>query len=176
MNKRITAILGVATVSVSIAMIAGRAVSAQAGGQQGPDTHGVVAPAKVVGDGKTVPLKVTVRPYDMKTLTSTPAVAEDVRVGRALWLQKCAYCHDGVGQPTYKTMGPWLGAEVMEAQGEPTSRAFIANGTPRMPGFSYALDADQTNDVIAYIKTIGPDQKPTAAQLAGRVAALGKED
>lgn len=176
MLKRISVILGVAATSIVIAMVAGGAVAAQGGGQQAPDTHGIPTPEKIVGDGKTVPLKVTVRVYDKKALMSAPVLPEEAQIGRALWLQKCAYCHDGVGQPTYKTMGPWLGAETVQLRGEPVMKAFINGGTVRMPGFRYTLDATQMDDLLAYIKTIGPDQKPTAAQLAGRNAGPGKDD
>jgi mono/diheme cytochrome c family protein len=40
-----------------------------------------------------------------------------------------------------------------------------------MPAFRYQLDAQQLNDLIAFIKTVPSSEKPTAAQLAGRVAA-----
>jgi len=174
MLKRIPVILGVAATSIAIAMVAGGAVSAQGRGQQGPNGPG--APAPISPDAKTVPLKVTVRVYDKKALLSAPVLPEEAQIGRAIWLQKCAYCHDGVGQPTYKTMGPWLGAETVQMRGEPAFKAFINGGTMRMPGFSYALDAKQMDDLLAYIKTITADQKPTAAQLAGRNAGPSKED
>jgi cytochrome c len=176
MIKRIPAILGVAAASIVVTMVVGGVVSAQGGGQQVPDTHGVVTPEKVVEVGKTVPLKVTPRVYDKKVLMSAPVLSEEAQIGRALWLQKCAYCHDGVGQPTYKTMGPWLGAETVQTRGEAAIKAFINSGTMRMPGFKYALDGTQMDDLLAYIKTITADQKPTAAQLAGRNAAPGRED
>ena len=171
MIKRIPVIFGIAATSIVIAMAVGSAASAQGRGQQGPG-----APAPISPDAKTVPLKVTVRVYDKKALMSAPVLSEEAQVGRAIWLQKCAYCHDGVGQPTYKTMGPWLGAETVQTRGEPAIKAFINNGTVRMPGFSYTLDAKAMDNLLTYMKTITADQKPTAAQLAGRVTVQGRED
>ena len=110
---------------------------------------------------------VTARVYDKKQLLSAPVLPEDAQRGRALWLQRCAYCHDGVGQPTYKTMGPWLGAETVQALGENSFRAFVAAGSPRMPGFRYTLQQQQVSDLISFLKTVSSNQKPTAGQLAG---------
>jgi mono/diheme cytochrome c family protein len=73
-------------------------------------------------------------------------------------------------------MGPWLGAETVQTLGEPAIKAFINSGTTRMPSFKYALDAAQMDNLLAYIKTITADQKPTAAQLAGRNAGPGRDD
>jgi mono/diheme cytochrome c family protein len=177
MTKRNSRILAGATTAVLASMMVGVTVSAQrGGGQQGPDTHGVPAPEKMIGDGKTVPVKVTTRMYDKKVLLSAPVLSEEAQIGHALYLQKCAYCHDGVGQPTYKTMGPWLGAETVKTRGEDVVRVFISNGTPRMPGFSYGLDEKQINALIAYMKTIPSTQKPTPGQLAGTTGAGGSND
>ena len=129
----------------------------------------VLASAQDPGAGK---LTVTSRDYDKKLLVGAPVLPEDVQRGRALWLQRCAYCHDGVGQPTYKTMGPWLGAETVQARGEVALRAFIGAGTQRMPGFRYTLKPQQIDDVIAFLKAVPSSQKPTAGQLAGTQAVV----
>jgi mono/diheme cytochrome c family protein len=124
------------------------------------------------------PTKITVssRVYDKKQLLSAPAVSEDAQRGRALWLQRCAYCHDGVGQPSYQTMGSWLGAETVQTLGEVAVRAIVAAGTPQMPGFRYTLQSQQMNDLIAFLKTVPSDQKPTPAQLAGKAPGAGSND
>lgn len=114
----------------------------------------------------TVPITVVTRAYDVKQLLNVPALSNDARKGRALWLQRCAYCHDGVGQPTYKTMGSWLGAETVQLLGPDALRAIIGFGTERMPGFRYTLQPQQVNQVIEFLKTVGPEQKPTPAQLS----------
>lgn len=132
--------------------------------------HGIPTPEKVYGNGVTWPIKIDTREYNREKLTTPPAISENAQTGRILWLQKCAYCHDGVGAPTYRTMGPWLGAEVVTQLGEDNVRSFISNGDVRMPAFKYNLDSQQLDDVIAFLKTVPSDQKPTAAQLAGRAA------
>jgi mono/diheme cytochrome c family protein len=127
----------------------------------------------------TSPLVVVVRPYDQKELLSAPSLSTAARKGRALWLQRCAYCHDGVGQPTYRTMGPWLGAESVRVLGPEALRAIIDAGTEHMPGFRYGLEPLQVSQLIEFLMTVGSEQKPTPAQLArkssGAVASAGGE-
>jgi len=127
----------------------------------------------------TVPLVVITRPYDLRELLTRPAVSQAAQKGRILWLQRCAFCHDGVGQPTYRTMGPWLGAETVQNLGADALRAIIGAGTVRMPGFRYDLLPQQVDQLIEFLKTVGPEQKPTAAQLAGKstgaIVAKGDE-
>ena len=138
----------------------------------GPDTHGMPAQIDRSADNqKTVPVKVAKRDYDKKQLLSAPALSDEAYRGRAIWQQKCAYCHDGLGQPTYKTMGPWMDSDTVKQVGEDTLKAITSTGTTRMPGFQYALDARQMNDVIAFLKTVPPSQKPTESQLAGKSPA-----
>jgi len=133
---------------------------------------GIVAIAVLASAQQQNPAKLTVtaRVYDKTHLLSAPVLPEDAQRGRALWLQRCAYCHDGVGQPTYKTMGPWLGAETVQALGETSFRAFVAAGSPRMPGFRYTLQQQQVSDLISFLKTVSSSQKPTPGQLAGTQA------
>jgi len=106
------------------------------------------------------------RDYDMRALLSAPPLSEQALRGRALWLQRCAYCHDGVGTPTYKTLGPWLDVETLRPEREASVRQFIATGSTRMPGFRYTLQPEQVDQLIAFLKSVTPDQKPTAEQLS----------
>jgi mono/diheme cytochrome c family protein len=114
----------------------------------------------------TTPLTVTTRAYDKKQLLADPGLSAEARKGRSLWLQRCAFCHDGVGQPTYRTMGPWLGADTVQQLGPLAMRAIIDVGTERMPGFRYTLQPQQVTQLIEFLKTIPADQKPTAEQLS----------
>jgi mono/diheme cytochrome c family protein len=116
-------------------------------------------------DATTMLLQVVTRQYDVKQLLAAPALSIEAQRGRATWLQRCAYCHDGVGQPTYRTMGPWLGAETVQVLGPDALRAIINVGTERMPGFRYGLRPQQVDQVIDFLKTVGNDQKPTPLQL-----------
>ena len=157
MKKRPLIAFGVMAAVLPVAL----AALAQAG-------HGVPTPEKVYGDGVTWPIKIEVREYDKKQLLAPLAMSQQAQDGRILWVQKCAYCHDGVGSPTYKTMGPWLSAELVAALGEDNVKSFIASGDVRMPAFRYNLSPQQIGSLVEFLKTVKADQKPTAAQLAGR--------
>ncbi len=115
-------------------------------------------------------LTVEKRAYDMQKLAHPAAIPDDVFRGRAIWLQRCAYCHDGVGQPSYQTLGPWIDSSMVADLSDDGVRQFITTGTDKMPSFQYALSDKQIDDVIAYLKTISPADKPTEAQLAGKAA------
>ena len=109
------------------------------------------------------------RDYDRKALlASQQRLSEEAHLGRIIWLQRCAYCHDGVGQPTYRTIGPWLGKESVDAMGAEGFRTFVEAGTGNMPGFQYTLTPQQMGQVMAYLNTVPSSTKPTPNQLAGR--------
>lgn len=171
MTRRITVFLGAIAVAVLASSMARVAVLAQ-----GPaEAQG--APAATKEPGKTAPIKVTQRVYDKKVLlASHPALTESEQTGRAIYQRRCAYCHDGVGQPSYKTMGDWLGDETVQSLGVDAMKAFINSGTVRMPGFQYELDNKQMDDLIAFIRTIPSSDKPTQSQLEGKAAALDGSD
>jgi mono/diheme cytochrome c family protein len=168
--------IAVATLSTMLLALAVLrvAVSAQAG--QTGARGGAASAGPAAGDQKTAPVKVTKRVYDKNVLLSMPALSENEQIGRAIFQQRCAYCHDGVGQPTYKTMGDWIGGETVQAVGVDAMKAFINTGTVRMPGFQYALDSKQMDALIAFIKTIPSSEKPTQSQLDGKAAALDGSD
>jgi mono/diheme cytochrome c family protein len=115
------------------------------------------------GEGAIKP-GVTRSAYDIPDLIKQLQVPDDVFRGRVLWVQRCALCHDGVGQPSYHTMGPWLDADIVKSLGDAAVRAIIAAGTARMPEFRYDLNAQQVNDLLAFLKTV--TWKPTPAELA----------
>lgn len=117
------------------------------------------------GEGPVKPV-VTKKDYDIPKLLQQLRVPGDVFRGRVLWVQRCALCHDGVGQPSYQTVGPWLDADTVRSLGEPAMRAIIAAGGAQMPGFRYDLNVRQVNDLLAFLKTV--TWKPTAAELAYR--------
>ncbi len=130
---------------------------------------------KPLDEQKSAPVEVVPRKYDLEALTHEPKVPETVFRGRILWVQKCAFCHDGLGQPTYKTLGPWLDQDLVKALTDDGTKTFINNGTPRMPAFKYALSASQVDDLLSFLKSVPASEKPTPAQLAGR-AGEGPSD
>jgi mono/diheme cytochrome c family protein len=89
-------------------------------------------------------------------------------VGQRLFLQRCGVCHL---QPTYtsKPFGPTLYKDIVQGK-EVALRAFIANGSKRMPGFKYELDSSQIAAIVEYLKTVpkpsGP-QSPNGSERGG---------
>lgn len=99
--------------------------------------------------------------YDMREVASPPSLSADEVRGRQLFVQRCALCHDPLGQPSYpNTPGPWVDAETVRSLGEDSVRDQIMLGSARMPGWQYTLEPAQVNQVIAYLKTVTPDQRP----------------
>jgi Cytochrome C oxidase, cbb3-type, subunit III len=115
------------------------------------------------GQGPVKPV-VTRSDYDISLLLKRLRVPPEVFRGRVLWIQRCALCHDGTGQPSYRTVGPWLDADTVKALGEPAMRAIIAAGGAQMPSFRYDLNERQVSDLLAFLRTV--TWKPTAAELA----------
>src|SRR5262249_22151327 len=108
--------------------------------------------------------------YDMGPLVEPSSLSASALKGRTVWVQRCALCHDGVGQPTYRTKGPWLDAVTVQDRGEQRVREKITTGSAGMPGFQFTLRPDQIDALLAFLKTVGPDQKPTPDQLASTPA------
>jgi mono/diheme cytochrome c family protein len=81
----------------------------------------------------------------------TAAQTDAAKRGEAVFLSYgCTYCHESGGRSAGK--GPQL-------MGTARDDAFIAfrvmNGKPgRMPSFSGSIDADQLDDLIAYIRSL----------------------
>ncbi len=99
--------------------------------------------------------------YDMDKVASPPSLSADEVRGRQLFVQRCAICHDPLGQPSYpNTPGPWVDAATVRSLGEDTVSAQIMMGSARMPGWQYTLQPEQVSQVIAYLKTVTPDQRP----------------
>ena len=84
------------------------------------------------------------------------------KLGRRLFEQSCGVCHT---RPTLVSgmYGPELSKESAGGR-EDVMREFIANGTPRMPGFKYTYNPDQIAAIAAYLKTMPPGTQdlPTA--------------
>ena len=86
---------------------------------------------KPLDEQKSAPVQVLTRVYDLNKLTHEPKVPETVFRGRVLWVQKCAFCHDGLGQPTYKTMGPWLDQDLSEKHDRRGGQGCSSSTAPR---------------------------------------------
>ncbi len=84
---------------------------------------------------------------------------ETQKLGRQVFAQSCGICHL---QPSMgvKTYGPPLN-KAAAAGSDEVMRAFIVNGTDRMPSFRYYLKPAEIDAIIAYVRTL-PVPAPTA--------------
>ena len=73
-------------------------------------------------------------------------------LGRQVFAQSCGICHL---QPSLgvKTYGPMLN-KATAAGNDEVMRAFIVNGTDRMPAFKYYLKPAEIDAIIAYVRTV----------------------
>ena len=105
------------------------------------------------------PPKVVVTQYDMTKVAAPPALSPVELSGKKLFVQRCALCHDLLGQPATTTVGPWLDVETVK-RSEDAVRQKIMDGSRRMPAWKYTLAPPQVESIVAYLKTVTPDQKP----------------
>jgi len=80
------------------------------------------------------------------------ALNETQLLGRQVFAQSCGICHL---QPSLgvKTYGPMLNKSAAGGNDE-VMRAFIVNGTERMPAFKYYLKPAEIDAIIAYVRTV----------------------
>jgi mono/diheme cytochrome c family protein len=83
----------------------------------------------------------------IKTLTTAQAA------GKKLFVQKCSVCHLPA-LPSYTAYGPLLDNNVVADRGEDAVREQIKGGSPRMPGFQYALSSAEIEQIVGYLKTL----------------------
>jgi mono/diheme cytochrome c family protein len=86
-------------------------------------------------------------------------LSETQLLGRQVFAQSCGICHL---QPSLgvKTYGPMLN-KAATAGNDEVMRAFIVNGTDRMPAFKYYLKPAEIDAIIAYLRTVsGPANEP----------------
>lgn len=91
--------------------------------------------------------------------------SESEENGKKLFFQRCSLCH--LGMPTkYRTYGPILSRDIVEALGDEVVRERIMEGSARMPGFKYTLTVNEVDGIIAYLKTVkaGDVAKASSAQ------------
>jgi len=87
-----------------------------------------------------------------------PALAQELD-GRQLqgmrhFNQSCRVCHTKP-QMTSPQYAPALSRVSLGGQ-EEALRVFIANGTPKMPGFKYHFKPAEIDAIVAYIKALPP--------------------
>ena len=94
----------------------------------------------------------------LPTVSAEGATQQQV-TGLRLFNQSCRVCHT---KPTLLSgqYGPVLSMNTLGGSAD-AMRAFIGNGSARMPGFKYDFTPAQIDAIVAYIKTI-----PAPAQAA----------
>ena len=93
--------------------------------------------------------------YDMPEVAAAPALSEDALAGWKLFVQRCAICHDPLGQPSFPaSLGPPLSRSTVQEMGAETVRDVIMVGSVRMPGWQYTLSPEQVGQVIAFLNTV----------------------
>jgi mono/diheme cytochrome c family protein len=88
-----------------------------------------------------------------QAVVSQKSVPIAVAHGKRIFNQSCSACHDTLGATTKS--GPGL-KNYYRRQPHPadvTVRATIQHGKGKMPAFS-TLDKSQTDDLVAYLKTL----------------------
>jgi len=82
------------------------------------------------------------------------AAGDQVKLGERLVNQSCVVCHFAP-QITSGSYAPALSKDTLGGNAE-IMHQFIADGSPRMPGFKYQFKPQQIDAIVAYIKTIAP--------------------
>jgi mono/diheme cytochrome c family protein len=99
------------------------------------------------------------------TLPSNASVTDQEAMGRYLFLQRCSLCHlapyskvvDWKEPDAYPIpVGPRVAGLLKGASPgtEEAVREFILKGSGDMPGWQYALDPKEIDDLMAYLKTL----------------------
>ena len=101
-----------------------------------------------------------------------PSLQPAEREGQRLFLQRCSVCHWGA-PPNFIEYGPILSRTLVERLGDERVREIILDGSPRMPGFRHALDAQTVDALIAYLKTLDDFERPNARTPPSAVVLAG---
>lgn len=86
---------------------------------------------------------------------------ETQMLGRQVFAQSCGICHLQAVRNT-KTYGPPLN-KAAAAGNEELMRAFVVNGTDRMPAFKHYLKPAEIEAIIAYLRTVPAPAPPALA-------------
>lgn len=90
----------------------------------------------------------------------TPQLNQTQILGRRIFQQRCAICHT---QPTANPMyGIALNKDLVVGN-EDAIREYIRNGSKKMPGFKYGLEASEIDAIVDYLETV-PKPAPRNSQ------------
>jgi mono/diheme cytochrome c family protein len=98
-----------------------------------------------------------------QTGSTGAALSDSQKEGRRIFQQKCAVCHVSIA-PTARQYGPAL-FKGLVAGNEDFIRMTIMNGSgDRMPGWKYALQPKQIDDIMDYLKTLETPARAVASE------------
>jgi mono/diheme cytochrome c family protein len=94
----------------------------------------------------------------VKQASHSPLNEQQTR-GEGLFMQRCSLCHllRHTKAPPPPTVGPDLSGvfkDITPDQQQGLVDLFILKGTARMPGFKYALDQKELDDLVSFLKTL----------------------
>jgi mono/diheme cytochrome c family protein len=92
-------------------------------------------------------------------ILALPAIGQEALTAQQLegmrhFNQSCRVCHTKP-QMTSPQYAPVLSRATLNGQQE-ALRVFIANGTPKMPGFKYHFKPQEIDALVAYLATVAP--------------------
>lgn len=124
-----------------------------------PDAPVVPAPPAAPPDAGPVAqpppgeVAVTRGVFDMRTVVMPGPLNAGEREGRKLFYGRCSMCH-------VRPIGPWIDRTTVRALGEARVLELIAIGSEGMPGQQHSLTPARMQDIVDYLETVTPDQKP----------------
>jgi mono/diheme cytochrome c family protein len=102
-------------------------------------------------------LLLTMLPQPASAQSAAAALNEQQKLGHQLVIQYCSLCHTRPAINATETIGPALSRDSAGGKDD-ALRETISNGTPRMPGFKVQFEPAQIDAVIAYLKTVAPQE------------------
>lgn len=93
-------------------------------------------------------------------LTIPLALAADIAKGKAIYQEKCAFCHgrtgkgDGPVADSLRPRPPSFLSKEMIAHPDTRHKAVIIEGRGNMPSFQGQLSEEEIEDVLAYTRTL----------------------
>lgn len=161
---RITSPGRVATVAVSVILVATACRGEQAGAPEGPPSQGMARQASLPGGGAAAQggVKPGIQPVAIYGVLENPYAgdASAIATGRQLFLRyNCYGCHGGRAGGG---MGPNLRDSIW-SYGSSDTQLFstITEGRPAgMPAWGGRLPEDQIWQLISYIRSLGTPQEP----------------
>jgi hypothetical protein len=89
--------------------------------------------------------------YDMQLAMTPSTLPERALLGRKLFSERCASCHDP--SDTGRTYAPRLASARMSQMGEAALRQKIEQGSLKMPAFRYMFNGEQIGSIVEFLRT-----------------------